>query len=261
MTNLKDTSKLKYKRVLLKLSGEALVGDVHKSYNLINTDIIKPQLFDDKVVMPILEQIKQLVSLGVTVGVVIGGGNIFRGLDKASEFGLQRANADYMGMLATIMNGIALKDFLSKLDVKSQLYSAMALGSVVNGYNRDKMLADLDLGSVAIFAGGTGNPFFTTDSAAAIRAIEMNADLLIKATKVDGVYDSDPVTNSNAKKYFTLSFNEAISKKLKVMDMSAFALCNEYKMKIQVCNIFETNVLQDIVCGKNIGTCIHHDES
>lgn len=261
MTLLKDTNELIYKRVLLKLSGEALVGDMHKSNNLSNTAIAKPQLFDDKVLMPILQQIKTLVNIGVKIGIVIGGGNIFRGLDKSSEFGLQRANADYMGMLATIMNGIALKDFLSKLNVKSQLYSAISIGAVINGYNRDKMLTDLDSGNVAIFVGGTGNPFFTTDSAAAIRAIEMNADLLIKATKVDGVYDSDPIQNSNAKKYSMLSFNEAISKKLKIMDVSAFALCNEYKMKIQVCNIFESNVLQNIICGKNIGTCIYHDEN
>jgi uridylate kinase len=259
-----NNSELKYKRVLLKLSGEALTGEVNKTNETQDTnnnnhscDVTKPSMFDHETTVMILEQIKQLVELKVTLGLVIGGGNIFRGLNKSVEFGLQRVNADYMGMLATIMNGIALKDFLTKIGINSQIYSALPVGSIIQGYNRDKMLDDLNNGTVAIFVGGTGNPLFTTDSAAAIRGIEMNADLLIKATKVDGVYDSDPSKNINAKKYATLSFNDAIERNLKVMDMAAFDLCREHKLNIQVCNIFTANVLQNVVLGQNIGTLIY----
>lgn len=235
---------IKYKRVLLKLSGEALMGDT-------NTMFDKPTLDN------IITQIKSLVELNIKLGIVIGGGNIFRGIN-GNELGLQRANADSMGMLATIMNGIALKDFLANYGIKSKIYSALSIQNLVKGYNRDSMLGRLEDGNVIIFVGGTGNPFFTTDSGAALRAIEMNADLLIKATKVDGVFDKDPVKHSDAQKYSTLTFDEAIHKQLKVMDMSAFDLCREHKVDINVCNIFTPNALKEVALGHDQGTIIHN---
>lgn len=238
---------LKYKRILIKLSGEALMGS-------------SQNMFDPSTTSSILSQIKAVTQLGVEVGVVIGGGNIFRGV-KANELGLQRANADYMGMLATMMNGIALKDFLANIGVKTKIYSALNVTNVIKGYNRDSMLSRLQDGNVIIFVGGTGNPFFTTDSGAALRAIEMNADILIKATKVDGVYNKDPVKSTDAIKYDTITFDEAITNNLKVMDISAFDLCKEHKMNIQVCNIFNPNTLENIVLGvnnTNIGTYVHY---
>ncbi len=238
---------LKYERILIKLSGEALMGS-------------SQNMFDPSTTSSILSQIKSVTELGVEVGIVIGGGNIFRGI-KADELGLQRANADYMGMLATLMNGIALKDFLSNINVKTKIYSALNVSNIIKGYNRDSMLSRLTDGNVIIFVGGTGNPFFTTDSGAALRAIEMNANILIKATKVDGVYDKDPVKYNDAVKYNTLTFDDAISKNLKVMDISAFDLCKEHKMNIQVCNIFQPKTLENIVLGieaTNTGTYIHY---
>src|SRR3990167_3970304 len=220
---------LKYPRVLLKLSGEALMGG--------HTD-----LFDKQTIDEIIVQIQQLLELDVKLGIVIGGGNIFRGID-AKQFGLQPTNADYMGILATIMNGIAFKDFLTSSGIRAKIYSALPVGNIVKGYNRDSMLNRLDDGNVIVFAGGTGNPFFTTDSAAALRAVEMGANLLIKATKVNGVYDSDPHKNPHAKKYTNLSFNEAISQNLKVMDLTAFDLCQQHKINIEVCDIFSPNSL------------------
>ncbi len=215
-------------------------------------------MFDPMTTSSILNQIKNITEMGVEIGIVIGGGNIFRGI-KAKELGLQRANADYMGMLATIMNGIALKDFLANLKIKSKIYSSLTISNIIKGYNRDSMLSRLSDGNVVIFVGGTGNPFFTTDSGAALRAIEMNADILIKATKVDGVYDKDPVLYPDAKKYETLSFNEAITNNLKVMDISAFDLCKENNMNIQVCNVFTPNALENIVLGIPTGTYIWND--
>ena len=234
---------VKYKRVLLKLSGEALMGEQHT-------------MFDKATVDAIIAQIKQVINLGVKLGIVIGGGNIFRGIN-GSELGLNRANADAMGMLATVMNGIALKDFLTNAGIESKLYSALAITNLVKGYNRDSMIRRLESGDVIIFAGGTGNPFFTTDSTAALRAIEMNAEILIKATKVDGVYDSDPKINLTATKYYNISFDEAIKQNLKVMDMSAFDLCRTHKVNIDVCNIFKVNSLLDSVLGQTQGTLIH----
>lgn len=234
---------LKYKRILLKLSGEALMGD-------------SQHMFDKPTIEAILTQIKQLIDLGAKVGIVIGGGNIFRGTNGA-ELGLERANADYMGMLATIMNGIALKDFLTEINVDALVFSALAIPNVVKLYNRENVLAELEAGKVVIFVAGTGNPFFTTDSGAALRAIEINADLLIKATKVDGVYDMDPLKYPQAKKYTNLSFDEAISKNLKVMDMSAFDLCRAHKVNIEVCNIFQSDSLKNSVLGKCHGTLVH----
>lgn len=234
---------VKYKRILLKLSGEALMGN-------------SESMFDKPTIDAVISQIKKILDLGVKVGIVIGGGNIFRGVN-GGELGLDRANADSIGMLATIMNGIALKDFLANAGVKAKIYSALAINNLVKGYNRDSMLGRLNDGNVIIFVAGTGNPFFTTDSGAALRAIEMKADLLIKATKVDGVYDSDPKLNLTATKYHKVSFNDAIKQNLKIMDMSAFDLCREHKINIEVCNIFNENCLKDSVLGNSQGTLIH----
>lgn len=236
---------VKYRRVLLKLSGEALMGD-------------SQSMFDKNTLDKIVAQIRQLVDLKVELAIVIGGGNIFRGVN-AKTFGLNRTNADYMGMLATIMNGIAFKDFLTSNNISSRIYSAITVGSIIKGYNRDSVIKHLEEGHVVIFVGGTGNPLFTTDSGAALRAIEINADLLIKATKVDGVYDSDPLKNPNAQKYKQISFDEAMSKNLKVMDLSAFELCNTYNINIEVCNIFSNNTLADAVTGNSQGTIVYHN--
>lgn len=234
---------VKYKRILLKLSGEALMGN-------------SQSMFDKPTIDAVISQIKQILDLGVKIGIVIGGGNIFRGVN-GKELGLDRANADSIGMLATVMNGIALKDFLANAGIKAKIYSALAINNLVKGYNRDSMLGRLNDGNVIIFVAGTGNPFFTTDSGAALRAIEMKADLLIKATKVDGVYDSDPKLNLTATKYHKVSFNDAIKQNLKIMDMSAFDLCREHKVNIEVCNIFNPNCLKDSVLGNSQGTLIH----
>lgn len=235
-------NKVKFTRVLLKLSGEALMGK-------------STSIFDKETIDSIIIQIKQIIELDVKVGIVIGGGNIFRGVN-GSEMGLERANADYIGMLATIMNGIALKDFFTNAGVKSKVYSAVSINNIINGINRDNILEDLNQKNVIIFVGGTGNPFFTTDSGAALRAIEMQAELLIKATKVDGVYDMDPKIHKNAIKYHSLSFDEAISKSLRVMDMSAFDLCREHNINIDVCDIFKASCLLDSVNGNTQGTLI-----
>jgi uridylate kinase len=234
---------LKYQRILLKLSGEALMGDSQEMFNKDTLD-------------GIMLQIKQLIELNVKLGIVIGGGNIFRGV-RAQEFGLQRANADYMGILATIMNGIALKDFLTTHNIQSRIYSAIPIGNLIEGYNRDRMLARMAEGNVIIFVAGTGNPFFTTDSGAALRAIEMDADLLIKATKVNGVYDSDPLKNVAAKRYKSLSFDDAIDQNLKIMDMAAFDLCRANNVNIAVCSVFSPNSLKDAAEGNNQGTLIY----
>lgn len=234
---------VKYKRILLKLSGEALMGK-------------SDDIFDKNTVNSIINQIKQVHELNVKIGIVIGGGNIFRGA-SGPALGLERTNADYMGMLATVMNGIALRDFLNNVGIKSRVYSAIAVANIVKGYNRDSMLKNLDDGHVVIFVGGTGNPFFSTDSGAALRAIEMKADLLIKATKVDGVYDCDPQENLTATKYHKLSFDEAITHNLKVMDMAAFDLCRTNKVNIEVCNVFHQNSLKDSVEGNGQGTLVY----
>jgi uridylate kinase len=234
---------VKYDRVLLKLSGEALMGK-------------STSIFDKQTVDSIIIQIKEILALNIKIGIVIGGGNIFRGIN-GSEMGLERANADYIGMLATIMNGIALKDFFTNAGINSKIYSAVAINNIVKGINRDNMLGHLTKGNVVIFVGGTGNPFFTTDSGAALRAIEMQANLLIKATKVDGVYNMDPKIHADAVKYRTITFDHAIKQNLRVMDMSAFDLCREHNINIDVCDIFQPNCLRDSVLGNTQGTLIH----
>lgn len=229
-----------YKRILLKLSGEALMGD--DSYG-INRDTIER----------IVSEIAEVVTLGVEVGVVIGGGNIFRGVAPGAA-GMDRATADYMGMLATVMNALALQDAMSRVGIVSRVQSALNIEQVVEPYIRGKAMRYLEEGKVVIFAAGTGNPFFTTDTAAALRGMEMNVEIVLKATKVDGVYTDDPKRNKDAKKYARLSFDEAIVKNLKVMDATALTLCRDQKLPICVFSIFKAGALKRVVMGEDEGT-------
>lgn len=232
-----------YKRILLKLSGEALMGE--DSYG-INRDTITR----------IVKEVKSVVDMGVQVAVVIGGGNIFRGVAPAAA-GMDRATADYMGMLATVMNALALQDAFRVNGVVSRVQSALNIEQVAEPYIRGKAIRYLEEGRVVIFGAGTGNPFFTTDTAAALRGMEMNADIVIKATKVDGVYTDDPNTNASATRYQRLSFDEAIQKNLKVMDATAFTLCRDQKMPLAVLSIFKTGALARFVAGEDEGTIVH----
>lgn len=229
-----------YKRILLKLSGEALMGD--DNYGINRTTI-------NRIVM----EVKGIVDLGVQVAVVIGGGNIFRGVAPAAE-GMDRATADYMGMLATVMNAMALQDAMKNVGLNARVQSALNIEQVAEPYIRGKAIRYLEEGRVVIFGAGTGNPFFTTDTAAALRGMEMNADIVLKATKVDGVYTDDPKTNPDAMRYKTLSFDEAISKNLKVMDATAFTLCRDQKLPISVFSIFKQGALMRVVMGEDEGT-------
>ena len=228
-----------FKRILLKLSGEALMGD--DAYG-INRDTISN----------IVEQIKEIVDLGVEVAVVIGGGNIFRGVAPAAE-GMDRATADYMGMLATVMNALALQDAMRHIGVEARVQSALGI-EFVESYVRAKALRALEKGRVVIFGAGTGNPFFTTDTAAALRGAEINAEIVLKATKVDGIYTADPKKDSKATMYQTVTFDEAIAKKLQVMDATAFTLCRDQKLPIAVFNIFKTGALKRVIMGEKEGT-------
>ncbi|WP_047537772.1 UMP kinase [Methylotenera versatilis] len=229
-----------YKRILLKLSGEALMGD--DAYGINRATI------DD-----IVAQIKEIVDLGVEVGVVIGGGNIFRGVAPAAA-GMDRATADYMGMLATVMNALALQDAMKHIGIKARVQSALNIEQVAEPYIRGKAIRYLEEGRVVIFGAGTGNPFFTTDTAAALRGMEINAEIVLKATKVDGIYTDDPKKNPNATRYETVTFDEAIIKDLKVMDATALTLCRDQKLPISVFSIFKPGALMRVVLGENEGT-------
>lgn len=229
-----------FKRILLKLSGEALMGD--DAYG-INRDTVKA----------IVAQVKDVADLGVEIGVVIGGGNIFRGLAPAAE-GMDRATADYMGMLATVMNSLALQDAMKHAGLNARVQSALNIEAVAEPYIRGKAIRYLEEGRVVIFGAGTGNPFFTTDTAAALRGMEINAEIVLKATKVDGIYTDDPKKNPNATKYETVSFDEAIAKNLKVMDATALTLCRDARMPIGVFSIFKPGALKRVVLGENEGT-------
>lgn len=235
-------SKLAYKRILLKLSGEALMGDDEYGINR-------------ETIMGMVKQIKEVADLGVQIAIVIGGGNIFRGVAPAAS-GMDRATADYMGMLATVMNAVALQDAMRHIGLNSRVQSALNIEKVAEPYIRGKAIRYLDEGRVVIFGAGTGNPFFTTDTAAALRGIEMDAEIVLKATKVDGIYTDDPKKNPNATRYKTVTFDEAISKNLKVMDATAFALCREQKMPIRVFSIFKEDGLKNVVLGKDEGTLV-----
>lgn len=230
------------KRILLKLSGESLMGE--DSYG-INTIRLKEYC----------EQIKEVHSIGIQIGIVIGGGNIFRGLKGANE-GFDRVKGDQMGMLATVINGLAINSMLQALGVPSKLYTAIRMEPVGEGYSSQKAIESLSNNEVAIFTAGTGNPYFTTDSAAALRAVEINADVLIKGTRVDGVYTADPEKDPNAKKYDHLTFNEAYENGLKIMDLTAFTLCQENKIPVVVFDMNEYGNLIKVVQGDNPGTYV-----
>lgn len=232
-----------YKRVLLKLSGEALMGE--DSYG-INRDVIER----------IVSEIGEVVNMGVQVAIVIGGGNIFRGVAPAAA-GMDRATADYMGMLATVMNAMALSDAMKRIGLECRVQSALSLEQVAEPFIRGKALRYLEEGRVVIFGAGTGNPFFTTDTAAALRGVEMDAEVVIKATKVDGVYTADPKKDPTATRYQRLSFDEAINRNLKVMDATALTLCRDQKLPIIVFNIFKNGALKRVVTGQDEGTLVH----
>ncbi|MFM6960976.1 MAG: UMP kinase [Polynucleobacter victoriensis] len=232
-----------YKRVLLKLSGEALMGD--DSYG-INPSTIDAMVTD----------IAEVVQSGVQLAIVIGGGNIFRGVAGGAA-GMDRATADYMGMLATMMNSLALQDALRQKGVEARVQSALRMDQVVEPYIRPRAIRHMEEGKVVVFAAGTGNPFFTTDTAAALRGAEMGVEVVLKATKVDGIYTSDPKKDSTATRYDTISFDEAIIKNLQVMDATAFALCRDRKLPIKVFSILKPGALKRVVMGENEGTLVH----
>ena len=233
----------KYKRFLLKLSGEALMGD--DAYGINRTTIER-----------IVGEIASVAKLDVEMSIVIGGGNIFRGVAPGAQ-GMDRATADYMGMLATIMNALALQDAMKQQGIVARVQSALSVEQVVEPYIRNKALRYLEEGKVVIFAAGTGNPFFTTDTAAALRASEMGAEIVLKGTKVDGVYTADPNQDPKATRYDTITFDEAIIKHLKVMDATAFALCRDQKLPISVFSILSPGALRRIIMGENEGTLVH----
>lgn len=232
-----------YKRVLLKLSGEALMGE--DSYGINRTMI-------EQIVL----QIKEVSQLGIQIAIVVGGGNIFRGFSPAAEW-MDRATADYMGMMATVINALALNDTLLRAGVVSRVQSALAMQQITEPYSRDKAIKHLERNRVVVFAAGTGNPFFTTDTAAALRGIEMKVDIMLKATKVDGVYSHDPKIQPDAVCYKQLTFNEVIARDLKVMDATAFALCRDQKLNMKVFNIFKVGALKRVVMGEDEGTLVH----
>ncbi|MCL2589323.1 MAG: UMP kinase [Betaproteobacteria bacterium] len=232
-----------YSRILLKLSGEALMGE--DSYGI-----------NESVVSRIVSEIAEITNLGVQVGVVIGGGNIFRGMAGAAG-GMDRATADYMGMLATVMNAIALADAMRRANLPARVQSALRIDQVVEPYIRGRAIRHLEMGRVIIFAAGTGNPFFTTDTAAALRGVEIGAQIVLKATKVDGIYTADPKKDPSAQRFTRISFDEAIGRSLAVLDATAFALCRDQKMPINVFSIFKPGALRRVVMGGDEGTLVH----
>jgi uridylate kinase len=231
------------KRILLKLSGEALMGD--DAFGINRATIGR-----------IVEEVAEVTRLGVEVAIVIGGGNIFRGMAGGSV-GMDRATADYMGMLATVMNALALGDAMERIGVKARVMSAIAIDQVVEPYVRPKALQYLEEGKVVVFAAGTGNPFFTTDTAAALRGAEIGAEIVLKATKVDGVYNADPKKDPNATRYTSISFDEAMARQLQVMDATAFALCRDQNLPVRVFSIFKPGALRRVVLGEDEGTLVH----
>lgn len=233
----------KYKRILLKLSGEALMGD--DAYG-INRQTIES----------IVREIAVVVRMSVEIGVVIGGGNIFRGVAPGAA-GMDRATADYMGMLATVMNALALQDAMRRAGLDCRVQSALNIEQVVEPYIRGKAIRYLEEGKVVVFAAGTGNPFFTTDTAAALRASEVGAEIVLKATKVDGVYTADPKQDPAARRFDRLTFDEAIQRKLKVMDATALTLCRDQKLPVNVFSIFKKDALLRVVTGEEEGTLVH----
>ena len=236
-------SQLKYKKILLKISGESLLGD--REYGI-----------SPKAAKNVAQEIKSIHDLGVQIAIVIGAGNIFRGLSAAKQ-GIERPTADYMGMLATVMNSLAVQDALEKLNVDTRTQTAVQMNQVAEPFIRRKALRHMEKGRVVILAAGTGSPYFTTDSGAALRALELNCQVLIKATKVDGVYDKDPVKHQDAKRYDKLTHLEAINQPgVQIMDTSALSLCMDNNMPIYVFNLFENGNLKKVIAGENIGTIV-----
>lgn len=231
-----------YKRILLKLSGEALAGD--QGYGI-----------DPKVIVDIADEIKDVIELGIEVALVIGGGNIFRGLSAASS-GMDRASADYMGMLATVMNSLAMQDALESVGVKTRVQSAIEMQEIAEPYIRRRAIRHLEKGRVVIFGAGTGNPYFTTDTAASLRAMEINAEVILKATKVDGVYSADPAKDKDAVKFETLTYLDVLQKKLQVMDATATSLCMDNGLPIVVFDLTRSGNIKKVVLGETIGTTV-----
>ncbi|HEX5276510.1 MAG TPA: UMP kinase [Fluviicoccus sp.] len=231
-----------YQRILLKLSGEALAGDADMG-------------IDPRVLNRMALEVGQLVGIGVQIGIVLGGGNIFRGAELQAN-GLDRVAGDHMGMLATVMNGLALRDAMERNNIRTRILSAIPMSGIVDHYDRRAAIRALQSGDVCIFVGGTGNPFFTTDTAATLRGIEIQADVVLKATKVDGVYDSDPFKNPDAVKYDYLTFDEALEKKLGVMDLTAICLCRDQKMPLRVFNMNKPGALLSLLMGEAEGTLL-----
>ena len=232
----------KYKRVLLKLSGEALQGSGQFG---INSDVIEY----------VSEEIRTLYSLGVETAIVIGGGNIFRGVSSSSK-GMDRSTADYMGMLATVINALALQDFLERKGLPTRIQTALEIKQVAEPFIKRKAIRHLEKGRIVIFASGTGNPFFTTDTAATLRALQMGADIIMKATKVDGIYDKDPVKNKDASKFSELTYMEILKKGLKIMDATSISLCMEENIPIVVFDLFEKDSIERIIRGERVGTIV-----
>ena len=231
-----------FRRILLKLSGEALLG--REDYGI-----------DPDVLRGLAAEIIEVSKAGVQIGLVVGGGNIFRGVGLAKS-GMDRATADHMGMLATVMNSLALQDAIEKQGAVCRVMSAIKINEVCEDYIRRRAIRHLEKGRIVVFAAGTGNPFFTTDSAAALRAIEINADLMLKATKVDGLYSADPVKDPTAVRFDKISYDSAIERKLAVMDTTAFALCRDYRMPIRVYDLHKRGDLMRIIKGENVGTLV-----
>lgn len=236
-----------YRRILLKLSGEALMGE--EGFGI-----------DPKILDRMAQEIKELIEMGIQVGLVIGGGNLFRGKGLA-EAGMNRVVGDQMGMLATVMNGLAMRDALHRAFVNAKLMSAIDLAGVCERYNWADAIGMLKSGRVVIFSAGTGNPFFTTDSAACLRGIEIEADAVIKATKVDGIYSADPVKDPNAELYKSLTYQDVLEKELQVMDLAAFTLARDHSMPIRVFNMNKPGALKSVVMGESEGTTIDHAEN
>ena len=232
----------KYKRVLLKLSGESLMGD--KNFGL-----------DSNVIAQYAKEVKQITDMGVQVALVIGGGNIYRGMNEA-DTGIERAQGDYMGMLATVINGMAVQSGLEKAGVNTRLQSAIKMEQIAEPYIRRRAIRHLEKGRVVIFGAGTGNPYFTTDTAGSLRAIEIKADVILKGTRVDGIYSADPEKDPTATKYENISFSDCISKKLNVMDMTAFTLCMENQLPIIVFDMNQPGNLKNVILGEKVGTLV-----
>jgi uridylate kinase len=238
---------LKYQRILVKLSGEALMGQ--SDFGI-----------DPDIVTNMVSELKRLIKAGAELGVVVGGGNMFRGAGLAAA-GLDRVTGDHMGMLATVMNALALKDGLLRIGMKSSVMSGLDMPQVCDRYTQREARRRISTGEIVIFAAGTGSPYFTTDTGASLRAIEIEADLMIKATKVDGVYDKDPVKHSDAVQFDQLSYDEAIDKRLAVMDVAAMIMCNDNSLDMVVCNINKSGVMLDVAKGKKVGTQVSSVEA